>query len=66
LYFDNELTGTTIRNLSHQSLRNTPIPLPPTLPEQRAIATALSDVNGLLDGLDRLIAENRDLEQAAM
>lgn len=34
--------------------------------EQRAIATALSDVDGLLGGLDRLIAKKRDLKQAAM
>ncbi len=40
--------------------------MPPTLPEQRAIATALSDVDGLLGGLDRLIAKKRDLKQAAM
>lgn len=38
----------------------------PTEPEQRAIATALSDVDGLLGGLDRLIAKERDLKQAAM
>jgi type I restriction enzyme S subunit len=41
------------------------LPLPP-LPEQRAIATALSDVDGLLGGLGRLIAKKRDLKQAAM
>jgi len=41
------------------------LPLPP-LPEQRAIAHALSDVNALLDSLDRLIAKKRDLKQAAM
>jgi len=41
------------------------LPLPP-LPEQRAIATALSDVDELLGGLDRLIAKKRDLKQAAM
>ncbi len=35
-------------------------------PEQRAIAEALSDVDGLLGGLDRLIAKKRDLKQAAM
>jgi type I restriction enzyme S subunit len=40
-------------------------PVPP-LPEQRAIAEALSDVDGLLGGLDRLIAKKRDLKQAAM
>ena len=38
----------------------------PRPPEQRAIATALSDVDGLLDRLDRLIAKKRDLKQAAM
>ncbi|MBK8038548.1 MAG: restriction endonuclease subunit S [Verrucomicrobiaceae bacterium] len=41
------------------------LPLPP-LAEQRAIAAALSDVDGLLGGLDRLIAKKRDLKQAAM
>lgn len=46
-------------------LRDIPVQLPP-LPEQRAIATALSDVDGLLGGLDRLIAKKRDLKQAAM
>lgn len=34
--------------------------------EQSAIAEALSDVDGLLGGLDRLIAKKRDLKQAAM
>jgi type I restriction enzyme S subunit len=43
-----------------------PIVKPKSLPEQRAIATALSDVDGLLGGLDRLIAKKRDLKQAAM
>ncbi len=38
----------------------------PPLPEQRAIAEALSDVDGLLSGLDRLIAKKRNLKQAAM
>jgi type I restriction enzyme S subunit len=42
------------------------IPLPSDGPEQRAIATALSDVDGLLGGLGRLIAKKRDLKQAAM
>ena len=41
------------------------VPVPPPA-EQRAIAAALSDVDALLDGLDRLIAKKRDLKQAAM
>jgi type I restriction enzyme S subunit len=38
----------------------------PDKPEQRAIATALSDVDALVTGLDGLIAKKRDLKQAAM
>jgi len=38
----------------------------PPLPEQREIAEALSDVDGLLGAQDRLIAKKRDLKQAAM
>jgi type I restriction enzyme S subunit len=38
----------------------------PSLPEQRAIAEALSDVDALLGALDRLIAKKRDLKQATM
>jgi len=38
----------------------------PPLPEQHAIAAALSDVDALLGGLERLIAKKRDLKQAAM
>lgn len=41
------------------------LPLPPHT-EQRAIATALSDLDALLDGLNRLIAKKRDLKQATM
>jgi type I restriction enzyme S subunit len=40
-------------------------PLPP-LREQRAIATALSDVDALLRAMERLVAKKRDLKQAAM
>jgi type I restriction enzyme S subunit len=38
----------------------------PPLHEQDAIAEALSDVDALLAGLDRLIAKKRNLKQAAM
>ena len=38
----------------------------PSQSEQRAIAAALRDVDGLLGGLDRLLAKKRDLKQAAM
>ncbi len=38
----------------------------PDMDEQRAIATALSDVDALLAKLDQLIAKKRDLKQATM
>lgn len=53
-------------NLNTNLIKITSIPLPPTSTEQRAIAIALSDVDALLDGLDRLITKKRNLKQAAM
>ncbi len=38
----------------------------PPLPEQRAIAAALSDADKLIAALDGMIAKKRDLKQAAM
>lgn len=38
----------------------------PPLSEQRIIAAALSDVDALIAGLERLIAKKRDIKQAAM
>ena len=60
------VVGTTRLEFSIATLRRFPLPIPPTLPEQRAIAEALSDVDELLDALDRLIAKKRDIKQAAM
>jgi type I restriction enzyme S subunit len=57
--------GTTMANLNQGILADLRIQFPP-LREQRAIARALSDVDALLDGLDRLITKKRDLKQAAM
>ena len=57
--------GTKVKHTSPEKLLEIFVRLPPEL-EQRAIAEALSDVDGLLGGLDRLIAKKRDLKQAAM
>ena len=46
-------------------LREMPVRLPP-LAEQRTIAEALSDVDGLLAALEALIAKKRAVKQAAM
>jgi type I restriction enzyme, S subunit len=51
--------------LTKAALLRVPCALPSPL-EQRAIATALSDVDALLSGLERLIAKKLDLKQAAI
>ena len=65
-YYENELTGTTIHNLSLGAIRNTPTPLPPTLAEQEAIAEALSDADALIEALEQLITKKRQVKQGAM
>ncbi|MEX2381059.1 MAG: restriction endonuclease subunit S [Opitutales bacterium] len=57
--------GTKVKHTSPEKLLEISVRLPPC-PEQRAIAEALSDVDALLGGLDRLIAKKRGLKQAAM
>ena len=57
--------GAIRANIGQQNLSLVVAPIPP-VPEQRAIAEALSDVDALLGALERLIAKKRDLKQAAM
>ena len=57
--------GVVRANIGQQNLRRVLAAVPPKV-EQRAIASALSDVDGLLAGLDRLIVKKRDLKQAVM
>lgn len=57
--------GLAQKHFNVGDMRNLLVARPP-IAEQRAIATALSDVDVLLVGLDRLIAKKRDLKQAAM
>lgn len=42
------------------------IPLPPTLTEQKAIATALSDVDALISSLEQGITKKKAIKQGAM
>ncbi len=52
-------------NITGNDVRAFPIALP-TVEEQQKIGLALSDVDALLAGLDRLITKKRDITQAAM
>lgn len=63
LKFDDGVSQTHLLNPVFEKCQ---LALPPTIEEQRAIAAALSDVDVLLHGLDRLIAKKRDLKHAAM
>ena len=63
--FERIANGSTIKTIGLPYFKALKFPRPP-LAEQRAIAIALSDVDGLLAGLERLIAKKRDLKQAAM
>ena len=58
-------TGLKVFGISKRALRDIRIPLPP-LSEQRAIAEVLSDVDGLIQSLDALIAKKRAIKQATM
>jgi len=55
-----------IPQLTGVKLRNYRIPLPPTLEEQRVIATALSDTDELISSLDKLITKKCNIKQATM
>ena len=64
-FFDG-LTGSTIGNLGLSTIRQTQVPIPSTVAEQRAIAEALSDADALIESLNQLITKKRNLKQAAM
>lgn len=59
------VSGTNVKGIRSTELKILKVPQPPLL-EQRAIATALSDVDALLASLDKLIAKKCDLKQGAM
>jgi type I restriction enzyme S subunit len=52
-------------NLSLENIRDFEIKLPP-LPEQQAIAAVLSDVDGLIEALEKLITKKQHIKQGAM
>jgi type I restriction enzyme S subunit len=62
---DSFQAGGNRQGLNFGQIRSFQLSLPPIL-EQRAIATALSDVDALLAAQEKLIAKKRDIKQAAM
>jgi type I restriction enzyme S subunit len=57
--------GTTMASLNQGILKKIPLSLPPP-PEQEAIASALSDIDDLIESLDELISKKQGIKQAAM
>jgi len=57
--------GSTIARLCNGIIQSTTISLPP-LPEQRRIAAALSDMDGYVAALEKLIAKKKAIKQGVM
>jgi type I restriction enzyme S subunit len=60
------LLNATPKKINMGDIGSIPIPVPRSLDEQQAIATALSDVDALIESLDRLITKKRQIKQGAM
>lgn len=61
----NETLGATINQITNKDLASFQIPLP-SITEQTAIATALSDADALISSLEKLIAKKRNIKQGSM
>jgi len=58
--------GVSQTHILNHHIAKCKIPIPPTLAEQTAIASALSDADGLITSLEKLIAKKRNIKQGAM
>ncbi len=58
--------GTKQQSYTGGIAKKLPIIVPPTIEEQTAIATALSDADALISSLEKLIAKKRNIKQGAM
>lgn len=59
------ITGIKVSSISRGSIQETKLLVPPVA-EQRAIAEALNDIDGLIAALDKKIAKKRLIKQGAM
>lgn len=64
-FYYNQVTGTTIKNLSLKSIRSTPVFLP-SIEEQQKIANILSAVDAKIDLIDQQISETQTLKKGLM
>jgi type I restriction enzyme, S subunit len=59
------ITQTSIAHLPKEKFEQVPL-LVPTLPEQETIAHTLSDIDALIESLDRLLIKKRQIKQGIM
>ncbi|MBU1330811.1 MAG: restriction endonuclease subunit S [Gammaproteobacteria bacterium] len=59
------MVGSTFKRANVEQIRTLVVPMPP-YEEQRAIAEALSDADGLIESLEQLLSKKRQLKQGAM
>ena len=64
-YFVDELTGTTIRNLSLKTIRNTPIAVPP-ISEQNAISNVISSIDSSSNSIQQKLSQTQSLKKSLM
>jgi type I restriction enzyme S subunit len=64
-FYDLELTGSTIKNLSLRAIRETPVFTPP-LPEQQKIAKILTSVDEVIEKTQAQIDKLKDLKTGMM
>src|SRR5690606_1386148 len=68
-YYQNWIISNSMRSgqpgINSNEIKSLQIPLPP-LPEQEAIAEALSDADAWIESLEQLIAKKRLIKQGAM
>jgi len=58
--------GSTISHLYQKDFIHYNFPAPPTIKEQKSIAAALTDVDELISGLEKLISKKKDIKQGTM
>lgn len=55
-----------VPGVNRNDLHKLTVRIPGSVHEQRAVATALGDIDALLDALEKLVAKKRDIKQAVM
>jgi len=61
----NTTSGTTVKHLSHSDVENLELPLPP-LPEQKAIAQILSDMDAEIEALEKKLEKYKQIKEGMM